>query len=98
MLRSFSEFNAVNIRDMFKVMLQMAVVLTFAGGCPIVKVGRLAGQFAKPRSSDLEEFNGLKLPSYRGDIVTILNLPKMLVFQIQNVCSKPTTNQPRPDV
>ena len=66
---SFSEFNAVNIRDMFKVMLQMAVVLTFAGGCPIVKVGRLAGQFAKPRSSDLEEFNGLKLPSYRGDII-----------------------------
>ena len=66
---SFSEFNAVNIRDMFKVMLQMAVVLTFAGGCPIVKVGRLAGQFAKPRSSDLEEFNGVKLPSYRGDII-----------------------------
>ena len=66
---SFSEFNAVNIRDMFKVLLQMAVVLTFAGGCPIVKVGRLAGQFAKPRSSDLEEFNGLKLPSYRGDII-----------------------------
>ena len=66
---SFSEFNAVNIRDMFKVMLQMAVVLTFAGGCPIVKVGRLAGQFAKPRSSDLEELNGIKLPSYRGDII-----------------------------
>jgi 3-deoxy-7-phosphoheptulonate synthase len=66
---SFSEFNAVNIRDMFKVMLQMAVVLTFAGGCPIVKVGRLAGQFAKPRSSDYEEMDGLKLPSYRGDII-----------------------------
>ncbi|QIR77436.1 3-deoxy-7-phosphoheptulonate synthase class II [Sulfurospirillum diekertiae] len=66
---SFSEFNAVNIRDMFKVMLQMAVVLTFAGGCPIVKVGRLAGQFAKPRSSDYEEMNGVKLPSYRGDII-----------------------------
>ncbi len=66
---SFSEFNAVNIRDMFKVMLQMAVVLTFAGGCPIVKVGRLAGQFAKPRSSDFEEVNGVKLPSYRGDII-----------------------------
>jgi len=66
---SFAEFNAVNIRDMFKVMLQMAVVLTFAGGCPIVKVGRLAGQFAKPRSSDYEEMDGLKLPSYRGDII-----------------------------
>ncbi|WP_458699376.1 class II 3-deoxy-7-phosphoheptulonate synthase [Sulfurospirillum sp. 1307] len=66
---SFSEFNADNIRDMFKVMMQMAVVLTFAGGCPVVKVGRLAGQFAKPRSSDFEEINGVKLPSYRGDII-----------------------------
>lgn len=66
---SFSEFNADNIRDMFKVIMQMAVVLTFAGGCPIVKVGRLAGQFAKPRSSDFEEQNGVKLPSYRGDII-----------------------------
>jgi len=66
---SFSEFNADNIRDMFKVMMQMAVVLTFAGGCPVVKVGRLAGQFAKPRSSDFEELEGVKLPSYRGDII-----------------------------
>ncbi|WP_442765966.1 class II 3-deoxy-7-phosphoheptulonate synthase [Sulfurospirillum cavolei] len=66
---SFAEFNAVNIRDMFKVLLQMAVVLTFAGGCPIVKVGRLAGQFAKPRSSDYEELYGVKLPCYRGDII-----------------------------
>lgn len=66
---SFSEFNADNIRDMFKVMMQMAVVLTFAGGCPVVKVGRLAGQFAKPRSSDFEERDGIKLPSYRGDII-----------------------------
>lgn len=66
---SFSEFNAVNIRDMFKVILQMAVVLTFAGSCPIVKVGRLAGQFAKPRSSDEEVVNGVSLPSYRGDII-----------------------------
>ncbi|MFK5880823.1 MAG: 3-deoxy-7-phosphoheptulonate synthase class II [Sulfurospirillum sp.] len=66
---SFAEFNADNIRDMFKVMMQMAVVLTFAGGCPVVKVGRLAGQFAKPRSSDFEEKDGQKLPSYRGDII-----------------------------
>jgi len=66
---SFSEFNADNIKDMFKVMMQMAVVLTFAGGCPVVKVGRLAGQFAKPRSSDFEEIGGEKLPSYRGDII-----------------------------
>ncbi|MDR3346197.1 MAG: 3-deoxy-7-phosphoheptulonate synthase class II [Campylobacteraceae bacterium] len=66
---SFAEFGAVNIRDMFKVILQMAVVLTFAGGCPIVKVGRMGGQFAKPRSSDFEEIDGVKLPSYRGDII-----------------------------
>ena len=66
---SFSNFNAVNIRDMFKVMLQMAIVLTFAGRCPVVKVGRVAGQFAKPRSSDYEEQGGVKLPSYRGDII-----------------------------
>ncbi|TEY03516.1 class II 3-deoxy-7-phosphoheptulonate synthase [Campylobacter sp. US33a] len=66
---SFANFGAVNIRDMFKVLLQMAIVLTFAGGCPIVKVGRMAGQFAKPRSSDYEEIDGKKLPSYRGDII-----------------------------
>lgn len=69
---SFSEFNAVNIRDTFKVMLQMAVVLTFAGRCPIVKVGRLAGQFAKPRSSDTETIDGISLPSYRGDNVNAI--------------------------
>ncbi|CAG9959523.1 TPA: class II 3-deoxy-7-phosphoheptulonate synthase [Campylobacter lari] len=66
---SFVNFGADNIRDMFKVMLQMAIVLTFAGSCPIVKVGRVAGQFAKPRSSDFEEVDGVKLPSYRGDII-----------------------------
>jgi len=66
---SFTNFGAVHIRDMFKILLQMAIVLTFAGGCPIVKIGRMAGQFAKPRSSDFEEVGGLKLPSYRGDII-----------------------------
>lgn len=66
---SFANFNANNIRDMFKVLLQMAIVLTFAGGCPVVKLGRVAGQFAKPRSSDFEEVGGVKLPSYRGDII-----------------------------
>ena len=66
---SFEEFNADNIRDIFKVIMQMAVILTFAGGCPVVKVGRLAGQFAKPRSSDTEERDGEELPSYRGDII-----------------------------
>ncbi len=66
---SFNAFNANNIKDLFKVMMQMAIVLTFSGGCPVVKVGRVAGQFAKPRSSDFEEINGISLPSYRGDIV-----------------------------
>ena len=66
---SFAEFHPNNIRDMFKVLLQMAVVLTFGGGMPVVKVGRMAGQFAKPRSSDVEKQGDLTLPSYRGDII-----------------------------
>lgn len=66
---SFNDFNAPKIRDTFKVLLQMAVVLTFAGGLPVVKVARMAGQYAKPRSSDLETIDGIALPSYRGDIV-----------------------------
>jgi len=66
---SFAEFHPNNIRDMFKVLLQMAVVLTFGAGCPVVKLGRLAGQFAKPRSSETETQNGSTLPSYRGDII-----------------------------
>lgn len=66
---SFEDFSAVNIRDMFKLLLQMAVVMTYAGSCPVVKVGRMGGQFAKPRSSDLETINGVSLPSYRGDII-----------------------------
>lgn len=66
---SFANFGAINIRDMFKLLLQMAVVLTFAGSAPVVKIGRIAGQFAKPRSSDFEEIEGVSLPSYRGDII-----------------------------
>ena len=66
---SFAEFHPDNIRDTFRVILQMAVVLTFAASCPIVKVGRLAGQFAKPRSADTETIDGIELPSYRGDII-----------------------------
>jgi len=66
---SFAEHSADNIRDFFRVFLQMAVVLTFAGSCPVVKVGRVAGQFAKPRSAATETVGGVELPSYRGDIV-----------------------------
>src|ERR1700692_4474508 len=64
---SFKEFAADNIRDTFRLILQMAVVLTFAGGKPVVKVGRMAGQFAKPRSAPTETVGGVTLPSYRGD-------------------------------
>jgi len=66
---SFKEFSTDNIRDTFRLILQMAVVLTFAGRKPVVKVGRIAGQFAKPRSSPVEEIGGVELPSYRGDII-----------------------------
>lgn len=69
---SFAEFRADKIRDTFRVILQMAVTLTFAGSLPIVKMGRMAGQFAKPRSEDFEERDGIKLPSYRGDIINDL--------------------------
>src|SRR5690242_1923784 len=66
---SFGDFTANVIRDTFRVLLQMAVVLTFGGSMPVVKMGRMAGQFAKPRSSDMETQGGESLPSYRGDIV-----------------------------
>ena len=66
---SFKEFSTEGVRDTFRVMLQMAVVLTFAAAKPVVKVGRIAGQFTKPRSADMETRDGVSLPSYRGDSV-----------------------------
>ncbi len=66
---SFAEFSADTIRDTFKVMLQMAMVLTYGAKVPVVKVGRMAGQFAKPRSAPTETIDGVQLPSYRGDII-----------------------------
>ncbi|MFQ6017094.1 MAG: class II 3-deoxy-7-phosphoheptulonate synthase [Kiloniellaceae bacterium] len=66
---SFAEFHPNNIRDTFRVLLQMAVALTFGAACPIVKVGRMAGQFAKPRSAPTETQGEVELPSYRGDII-----------------------------
>src|SRR3954464_11633726 len=66
---SFADFTANIIRDTYRVLLQMAVVLTYGASLPVVKMGRMAGQFAKPRSSDTETQNGIPLPSYRGDIV-----------------------------
>ncbi len=70
---SFAEFSADNIRDTFKVMLQMSMVLTYGAKVPVVKVGRMAGQFAKPRSAPTEVKDGMELPSYRGDIVNELD-------------------------
>ena len=64
---SFDEFNVDHVRDTFRVILQMALVLTFGGTVPVIKVGRMAGQFAKPRSENTETVDGVELPSYRGD-------------------------------
>ena len=69
---SFAEFHPDNIRDTFRVLLQMAVVLTYGANCPVVKVGRMAGQFVKPRSGDTETQDGVELPSYRGDMVNAI--------------------------
>ncbi|MEC7258987.1 MAG: 3-deoxy-7-phosphoheptulonate synthase class II, partial [Pseudomonadota bacterium] len=69
---AFDQFSADAIRDTFKVMLQMAMVLTFAAKVPVIKVGRMAGQFAKPRSAPTETVDGVELPSYRGDIINDL--------------------------
>ena len=76
---SFREFHPDNIRDTFKVLLQMSVVLIFGAACPVIKVGRLAGQFAKPRSGNTEEIDGVELPSYRGDIIN--SIVKSYCFQ-----------------
>ncbi len=70
---SFAEFHGDNIRDTFKVLLQMTVVLMYGAGCPVVKVGRLAGQFAKPRSEPVEVREGVELPAYRGDIINAMD-------------------------
>ncbi|MBB42800.1 MAG: 3-deoxy-7-phosphoheptulonate synthase class II [Rhodospirillaceae bacterium] len=74
---SFAEFHPDNIRDTFRLLLQMAVVLTFAASRPVVKVGRLAGQFAKPRSEATETKNGVELPSYRGDSVNSIEFSRL---------------------
>ena len=73
---SFADFHPDNIRDTFKVILQMAVVLTFGSSCPVVKVGRIAGQFAKPRSQDTETVNGIEMESYKGDIINGIEFTK----------------------
>lgn len=93
---SFAEFSAAKIRDTFKVLLQMAIVMTFAAGCPVVKVGRMAGQFAKPRSANDETINGVTLPAYRGDIVNGIGFDEKAVCRTRNVCCSLITSPPRP--
>ncbi|MDA9734190.1 3-deoxy-7-phosphoheptulonate synthase class II [SAR116 cluster bacterium] len=73
---SFSQFSANGIRDTFKVLLQMAVILTYGSSIPIIKIGRIAGQFAKPRSSGVEIIDGIELPSYRGDMINDMEFNK----------------------
>jgi 3-deoxy-7-phosphoheptulonate synthase len=70
---SFAEFNRHNIKSFFRTILQMTIALLYGTEKPIVKIGRIAGQYAKPRSSDFEEINGIKIPSYRGDIINSIN-------------------------
>lgn len=81
---SFAEHGADNIRDFFRVFLQMVVVLTYAGAQPVVKVGRIAGQFAKPRSADTETKDGITLPSYRGDIINGIDFTEASRFPDPN--------------
>ena len=90
---SFNELNPNTIRDTFKLILQMSVVLTYATSKSVVKLGRIGGQFAKPRSSDYEEKNGEKLPSYRGDIINSFEFNKesrepdpMRMLHAYNLC------------
>ena len=88
---SFAEFHPNNIRDTFRVLLQMAVVMTFASKRPVVKVGRMAGQFAKPRSAPTEVKGGLELPSYRGDIINSPEFTPEARAQIESVLRKQKT-------
>ena len=93
---SFVDFTANNIRDTFRVLLQMAVVLTYGAGVPVVKVGRMAGQFAKPRSSDVEKIGDVELPSYRGDNVNGFEFTRRGAHaRSRSAWCRPTTSRPR---
>ena len=92
---SFAEFHPDNIRDTLRVLLQMAVVLTFGAAMPVVKVGRMAGQFAKPRSAPTERQGAIELPSYRGDIVNGLEFRRRRAYRIRRARSRPTPRRRR---
>ena len=91
---SFADFSADNIRDKLKVILQMSVVLTYSTGVPTVKVGRIAGQFAKPRSAPTEKRDGIELPSFRGDMVNDFAFDAAVVPIPTGSCRR-TTSRPR---
>ena len=93
---TFADFSTSSIQDLFKVLMQMAVVLTYAGRVPVIKVGRIAGQFAKPRSTDHEVRDGISLPSFRGDIINGINSPQPRVRPILSECCRPIINPWRP--
>ena len=90
---SFAEFNPDNIRDTFKAILQMSLVLTHSASLPVVKVGRIAGQFSKPRSSPTEKKDGKELPSYLGDILTVWIFLKKQESQMLKDCLEPILSQ-----
>ena len=92
---SFADFSADYIRDSFKVMMQMAVVLTFGLSLPVVKVARMAGQFAKPRSAPMETIDGVELPSYRGDMVNGIDFTEADRVPIRTGSSRSIINRRR---
>lgn len=92
---AFDQFSADAIRDTFKVMLQMAMVLTYGAKVPVIKVGRMAGQFAKPRSAPTEVVDGVELPSYRGDIINELASRPRRGSRIRARCCRPTPRRRR---
>jgi 3-deoxy-7-phosphoheptulonate synthase len=93
---TFEGVSAENVRNKLQVLLSMAVVLTYAGSVPVVKLGRLAGQYAKPRSSDEETREGVTLPAYRGDAVNGIAFDEALALRTRSGCSTSTTRRPPP--
>ena len=93
---TFAEVTAANIQGKLRTLLSMAVVLTYAAQVPIVKVGRMAGQFAKPRSSAIETRSGVALPAYRGDAVNGFDFTLKPAGPIRSDSWRSTTPQPRP--
>ena len=94
---TFADATVEKVRDKIKILLQMAVVLTYGASVPVVKVGRMAGQYAKPRSKDTEFIDGVELASYRGDAVNSIDRGcRRRASPTRRGCSRLTTARPRP--